>query len=162
MTNAQKIQAWRDANPEKQRALTAAWAKDNAEHVRAHARAAYAANSEKAALIRRAKYEKHADARRQYASEWRKQNAASNAELSRRYFAAKNQAFPVWADAVKIKAFYEFARQKTIETGIAWHVDHILPIKSSLVCGLHNEFNLQVIPANDNLRKSNKFTEQAA
>jgi len=43
------------------------------------------------------------------------------------------------------------------ETGVKWHVDHIIPLKSKKVCGLHNEFNLRLIPAIDNIRKRNLF-----
>jgi 5-methylcytosine-specific restriction endonuclease McrA len=35
-------------------------------------------------------------------------------------------------------------------------VDHIVPLKSPLVCGLHVEHNLQVIPATQNRRKHNR------
>lgn len=41
--------------------------------------------------------------------------------------------------------------------GELWVVDHIVPIKSQIVCGLHNEFNLQVIPSRDNRAKSNRY-----
>lgn len=45
-------------------------------------------------------------------------------------------------------------------TGIEWHVDHIIPLQSKQVCGLHIWSNLQVIPKQINLRKGNKFTQE--
>lgn len=64
---------------------------------------------------------------------------------------------PRWADMDKIRAVYRERDRLTLETGVQHHVDHIVPIGGRNVCGLHVEFNLQVIPSGDNLRKSNKF-----
>lgn len=49
------------------------------------------------------------------------------------------------------------ARKLRQETGIEYQVDHVIPIQSPVVCGLHWEGNLQVIPKLANVLKSNRF-----
>lgn len=66
-------------------------------------------------------------------------------------------ATPQWADMKKIKAIYAMALIKTETTGVQYHVDHIVPLRGKLVCGLHVENNLRVIPAKDNLIKGNRI-----
>jgi hypothetical protein len=70
------------------------------------------------------------------------------------------QATPLWANLKAIEAFYIEAARLTLETGIKHHVDHKFPLKSRIMCGLHVETNLQVLPAAVNLRKSNRVLEE--
>jgi 5-methylcytosine-specific restriction endonuclease McrA len=72
--------------------------------------------------------------------------------------ATKKLATPVWADIKEIEKIYKLARQKTIDSNVPWEVDHIVPLSSKLVCGLHVSWNLQIIPALDNRRKRNTLT----
>lgn len=63
--------------------------------------------------------------------------------------AKKKQATPIWADLIKVKEIY-------LNRPSNMHVDHIYPLDSTWVCGLHNEFNLQYLSPEENKKKSNK------
>jgi len=76
--------------------------------------------------------------------------------------AAEKQAMPSWADKKAIRAVYAEAERLTRETGIPHHVDHCVPLNSPLVSGLHVAANLQVLTAEQNIKKSNKLDGIAA
>lgn len=71
----------------------------------------------------------------------------------------KRRALSSWANLDAIEALYIECARITKETGIKHHVDHYYPLTSDVVCGLHNEFNLRIIPAVENLSKGNSFPE---
>lgn len=73
--------------------------------------------------------------------------------------AAKLLRTPKWLtadDLFIIEEAYHLAKLRTEVIGISWHVDHILPLQGKKVSGLHVPNNIQVIPAKQNLQKSNK------
>lgn len=95
-------------------------------------------------------------------TKWRKNNLGKDAAKTAKRHAAKLQATPKWltkSDYAMIEAFYVEARELTQATGIQYHVDHIIPLQGEGVRGLHVPWNLQVITAEENLRKYNKLEE---
>ncbi len=71
----------------------------------------------------------------------------------------KLRAAPQWLtpqQKAEIKECYTKAKWLERHHGGKWHVDHIIPLKGKNVSGLHVPWNLQVISAEQNLRKSNK------
>lgn len=65
--------------------------------------------------------------------------------------AIRLQACPRWIDLSVIKLFYEACPKDK-------HVDHIIPLKNKIVCGLHILRNLQYLKPSENYAKHNNFT----
>lgn len=147
--------AWAKANAEKVRASRIKYEERNAEKV-----AEYRNSPEfKQRAVERAKAFKKADPEKSRINSllWHKKYPAKSAFISKTYQARKRKAVPSWANLDRIEALYSLAAMFTSNTGEKWHVDHIIPIKNDLVCGLHVYENLRVVPATVNLQKSNKF-----
>lgn len=77
-------------------------------------------------------------------------------ELSRSRRLQMTVATPRWADAAKIEMVYRGASRLSEAMGVEFQVDHVVPIKSDVVCGLHVPANLQVLAQDENGKKSNK------
>ena len=77
--------------------------------------------------------------------------------------ARKLKATPSWLTSQhhdEIKAIYKEAKDLERLTGVAYHVDHIMPLINRYLCGLHVPWNLRAIPASENMSKSNRITEE--
>ena len=154
------------------------WAIDNREKVNAGARARRGENSAEEA-IRGKKYRLSAQGKA-VAEKSRVKNKEKRllAERIRRAKdpsirirwqqkrrATKKQAIPTWYGEIDIFVVAEAARLaclRKIATGFAWHVDHIVPLVHSAVCGLHTASNIAVIPAAINTSKQNRYWPQQA
>lgn len=107
--------------------------------------------------------EQKGEARKRCVKKYRKKNWSKIVErvrLSGRCSernARRRTQTPAWADADKILAFYQLVPLVNEETGVRHHVDHIVPLKSPIVCGLHCEDNLRVISALENIVKGNRY-----
>jgi len=130
------------ANREKELAYAKTYYKANREKLSAKAKAWFQANPERNAANGKA---------------WRKANRDKDAAVSAKRRAAKLERTVPWADLVSIQAIYSEAKRLTETTGVKHHVDHVIPLQGELVSGLHVESNLQVLTAQENCSKSNKF-----
>ena len=91
---------------------------------------------------------------------WRQNNPNKVSSYTALRRAAKLQATPKWLTAshkLHMECKYSLAAMLSKHTAEQHHVDHIVPLKGKMVCGLHVPWNLRVIPAQENLRKSNKI-----
>lgn len=84
----------------------------------------------------------------------KKNHRATTSELHARR--RKSMAYPTWADKKAMRQYYLIAKYLTHELGAAFHVDHIVPLNSDNVCGLHSHDNLAVLPAFINMAKGNR------
>ena len=120
------------------------------EKIKAYHKAYREANKEKLKASHKAYYEANKEELKAYRSHYAKNNKGLiNAYNSKRQ-ADKIRATPLWANLEKIKEIY-----KNCPKG--YHVDHIIPLRSEYVCGLHVENNLQYLTATENLQKSNNI-----
>jgi hypothetical protein len=137
------------------------WRKKNPDKVAKHNKNQYAKFSEDLALRSRIYYAANKEECRAKSRKYQKENLHIYAAINAKYSAAKLKRTPSWLtddDLWLIKQFYELAALRTKVTGISWHVDHVIPLQGKYVSGLHVPLNLQVIPAELNLSKSNRFS----
>lgn len=91
---------------------------------------------------------------------WYYNNKAKAISLAINRRIAKMHRTPRWLiyeDLALIEAKYSIAKWLSEVVGVAYHVDHIIPLQGRLVSGLHVPLNLQVIHATKNLSKGNKY-----
>jgi 5-methylcytosine-specific restriction endonuclease McrA len=98
--------------------------------------------------------------KREYQNAWKERNiiwVRADTKSRRR---KHREATPKWlttAQKATMREIYKMAITMTQTTGEQYVVDHIVPLRSHEVCGLHVPWNLRVITQEENLKKSNKL-----
>jgi plasmid stabilization system protein ParE len=174
---AARIRAWREANPDKAKAIAKSsytrdpearkeymrkWREANPDKVASYykptgapPRSDIAATPEEKAERGRKWRRENKERARELKNRWRKENRVKVKSREKTRELRKINAVPTWANLKAIDAIYAHCQDVCELTGEIYHVDHIVPLRSTLVCGLHVEFNLQVITAEENSAKSN-------
>jgi hypothetical protein len=145
--------SWYKNNKQQHDARTVQWRKNNPDTVLEYSRNYHENNKERS----REYYKINKSKINVQSSLWKTQNKDKVVAYTAKGRARKLRANPYpefnWVN----KFFYQEAKTLEQITGYKWHVDHIVPLQGKTVCGLHVPWNLQTIPANDNLSKSNIF-----
>jgi len=117
----------------------------------------YAENTEKIKKATASYQKANPEKRAAWNSSYSRANKDKVCALTAARNARKLLATPLWVNHCAIRDVYSEAERLTTRTGIAHQVDHIVPLRSPLVCGLHWEGNLQIISAVENRKKSNRY-----
>lgn len=141
---------------ERRKATSMKYRKANSEKVKAKDRVRATKRDKGNVLVRnRYMYSLDLEKSRQYGREKyarNKHHGTYTANTAKRR-AKRMQATPAWltdSDFAEITKLYS-------ERQAGFHVDHIVPLQGRNVCGLHVPWNLRIITAEENLKKSNKL-----
>lgn len=156
--SAEYCKKWRTSNPDKSCASDAKWYAANRDKKLAADKSRRESNLTAFIERERAAYAKFKENRAARSAKWRERNKPTIAAHAAKRRTAKAERTPDWLtdeQHERILAFYIEAYRMENETGIKYHVDHVIPLRGKDVCGLHVPWNLQIISATDNLKKSN-------
>jgi hypothetical protein len=137
------VKQWAGQNREKAYAYQKTSRTKNIEHYNEKSREWARANPEKAV---------------EKTKRWTAKNMAVKLAHTAARRAQKLKATPAWANRERIQALYsEMAQWNKANPDNPVHVDHIVPLVSNTVCGLHCEQNLRIIHSTENYSKGNRY-----
>ncbi len=140
------------ANPDKVAATKSAYGKAHREQCNQRVKEWVARNPEKArvkACERSAKF-RTTPAYSEFLIKNRPAIRLSKSKHKVKRRVAEQAATPAWADPDQMKLYFIYA------DALEMHVDHIVPIVSEVVCGLHWEGNFQLLTPVENITKGNR------
>jgi hypothetical protein len=103
-----------------------------------------------------------AHVKREYRNAWKEKNVLQIRADTKARRRKHRQATPPWLtrkQKSEIRQLYQIAITMSKTTGERYVVDHIIPLRSDHVCGLHVPWNLRVTTQEENLKKSNKVLD---
>lgn len=153
---AQKALAYREAHREELAKKTAEWRKRYPERAKQAYQDWVAANRGYIAEYGKRWRASNVDRIKKLTRDWAQRNPHRRSRGSRERKLRLIQATPNWVDRSEFAEIYLEAKRRR-RAGEDVHIDHVVPLKGTHVCGLHVPWNLQIISAKANLSKKNKF-----
>lgn len=117
----------------------------------------------KEAVMARAKTQT-TEKKREYQNAWKRNNIVWVRADTKSRRRKHREATPPWItrkQKSEMRSLYQIAITMSKTTGEQYVVDHIYPLRSETVCGLHVPWNLRVITQKENLLKSNGMPDDA-
>lgn len=112
-------------------------------------------NKEKISEYKKQYDKENKDALNRQKYKWKESNKAYYAHKSaERRFAKKNSEI-LDSGSKRVKSIYLACHNISKRSGVPHHVDHIVPLINDNVCGLHVWWNLRIVSAKSNMKKSN-------
>ena len=168
---------WIKKNKKQHQESCSRWTDLNKEHISEYGAAYRDLNKAKIREAQREFHAKHREKRNAASAAYRKANKEKMRQLDHDWVrnnpdknAAKTAVFragpacPPWItdeQRGEMLRFYTEAHLKSQEEGVRYEVDHIHPLKSRKIeaCGLHVPWNLQILLAEDNKKKSDSMPQ---
>lgn len=151
--NKLKTQVYRAVNKERYTKHKKAYYERNKTTVITRSKQWALDNPEKVLDAKRKSREKHRAKGNAAAQNWKRINKEKVREYTAFRRAQKKLATPKWVNRKTLREIYKNCPE-------GFEVDHIIPLVSDIVCGLHIPENLQYLPKTENRKKSNKVLTQ--
>jgi hypothetical protein len=136
------------------------WYESNKEAKKEDSKNYYKNNIEIAAERNKKYYENNIERIAERNKKYKAVNLDKYNALNAKRRATKLRATPKWLSKEQHKQILEFyteAKRLEQETGIKYHVDHIVPLQGITISGLHVPWNLQILTAKENMSKGNRI-----
>lgn len=120
----------------------------------------YLKNKESLAEKAKERYLSNPEPTRLRTKSWKENNRGKHNSNCMMRHARKLNATPEWLDEfmlLYIDEIYDKCSKLSKLSGNEYHVDHIVPLQGTSVCGLHVPWNLQILSASDNCSKQNSL-----
>jgi 5-methylcytosine-specific restriction endonuclease McrA len=144
-------QRWRQGNPEKKKAYNKRWWAANKEKSKQY--------NEKKREYKQHWFQENKERLRPERQAYRDANRGQTREAQRRYKARKRDAVMPSSrlELSAVQALYWIAGVLSNSCDESFHIDHIIPLSRG---GSHTFENLQILSAEENLRKGSKLPEE--
>ncbi len=137
--------------------------KDNKNSHNTQCKKRYQIHKERHLYVSKVWYETHKEQHKEYVKQygklWRKNNPDKTSLSDTRRCKAIKQSAPLWYENDLVKQFYLKRDELNKKWGTNFQVDHIIPIVSDTVCGLHCWDNLQLLDKSLNSSKRHVYEQ---